>query len=458
MTLPLTEKIVDEKLPQMNELTDAPRMCALFQRTLLAATDHHLPDYHLETCRLLRVRYRPGRNCLAAYSLTLTERETGRKFEQMLSVTVYGKGESRERFERAQQQSIFPTAIGDGLFHLPELEAVVWMFPNDRKLAWLPVIANSERLKNEILPGVLSRSFGEARKITALTTEIVHYAAERACTVRVTLKREGEAEPMALFGKTYCEGEGEPTWQAMQALWQSDGRVREQLLIPQPLAFQPESNTIWQFALSGKTLLECDDGSESFYELLEKAGAAIAALHRCDLSGLSQLGIADVISRLESAEQLIATVCPQHRQTLNSLVGRLIMAAKQIGERPLATLHGDLHLKNFFVTDDRIVQVGLIDLDNLHCGDPWQDVGSFAAAIHCQGLIEGKTFDHREQIVRRFADAYRSNARYEFSDAALNWHTAAALIGERARRCLIRLKANELDAIIELANRFSQKL
>ena len=103
MTLPLTEKIVDEKLPQMNELTDAPRMCALFQRTLLAATDHHLPDYHLETCRLLRVRYRPGRNCLAAYSLTLTERETGRKFEQMLSVTVYGKGESRERFERAHQ-------------------------------------------------------------------------------------------------------------------------------------------------------------------------------------------------------------------------------------------------------------------------------------------------------------------------------------------------------------------
>lgn len=431
-------------------LLDAEQMRFLFARELSAS------GYHIDDCRIIRAKHRLGRNYLVSYSLKLAHAETGEERNQLLSLVAFGKGESRERFKLAQQQPLVSTAIGKAVFHLLELEAVVWVFPNDRKLTGLPAVADSERLKN-FLPEVIAKSFGEEWKIAAMNSEVVSYAAERACTVRATLElsnsRTGEVLSPTLFGKTYCPGEGEAVWQAMKRLWRQ-GR----LLIPQPLCFQPEIKTLWQQGLTGNTLDAFDAESEELRGWLRKAGAAVAELHRLKLPGLTLRNAVNPLSKLAEAENLLARAVPACQSNLYSLVRRLREAAGKIEPLPAAILHGDLHLKNFLATGGN---VALIDWDNVCQGDQLQEVGSFIASLHYCELLKEPAAQPPEQLIHSFVAAYRANVDWEFSASALDWHTAAALIYERAYRHVIRLNADAsvvVESLIALADRLSEKL
>lgn len=450
MRSPLTpETVCDEKLPQLGALLDAVRMRARFASALGAG--------RVTDCQIIRVKYRPDRNCVVSYRLALVD-ETGRSIEQLLSALALGEGESRAQFISAQQQPLAPTAIGDGLFHLPELEAVVWVFPNDRKLTGLPAIADRGRLKNNPVFALVAQSLGEGWSVAALSNDVVHYVAERACTVRVNLElrnaRTGATVTRVLYGKTYCLDESATAWRAMEALWMSAACQQGRLLIPQPLAYQPAIKTIWQSGLSGQTLNAHEANSSAFADLLEQAGAAVATLHQTYVPGLPLLTGNELINKLTATEALLARVHPACEPTLRVLVERLIATAEPDDARPRATLHGDLHLQNFFVMDERIA---LLDLDSLAQGDPLQDVGSFVAALHYRALLEGRSVAATEQAAQRFFAAYRAHADCEVPTAALNWHTAAALLYERAHRCVTRLKAGRLallDDIIALAQQF----
>lgn len=456
MASPLLPEIVfDERLPQLCDLLDRQRMRDLFERKLTAN------GYHIEDCHVVRAKLRPGRNCLVSYRLTLLESKFGEQRDQFLSLIAFGKGESLGRFAAAQRQPIISTAIGNGLFHLPELEGIVWAFPNDRKLSGLPAISDSKRLKS-LLPEVVTKSFGGEWKITGLKSEVVNYAAERACTVRAELEllnlQTGEIKTHVLFGKTYCPEDGDAAWRTMQLLWQSEACRQGGMLMPQPLAWQPEINTLWQQGLMGRELDAYEFGSEEMHRLLEKAGAAVAALHSIVLSELPQCDAANPLSKLKAAEKVLACAFPSCQQKLDSLVNCLTAKAGMIGQRPSVTLHGDLHLKNFFVAGG---QVALLDWDSICQGDPLQDIGSFIASLHYRGLLEDASIHSPERFIRPFVDGYRAAADGEFSAAALDWHTAAALVYERAYRHFTRLKAEPphlVEDLIELASQFSEKL
>lgn len=454
MKSPIQEILVDAALPQIGDLLDARRMYDLFAREL--GVGNHRAD-----CQIASAKLRPGRNCLVCYRLRLTEPETGAIWEQLLSLLAFRKGESAERFATAQTQAIAPSTIGKGLFYLPELEAVVWVFPNDRKLTSLPAVTDAERLKLEILPEVVETAWGVRWAIRAVTSEVAQYAPERSCTLRATLaltdSKTGETTTQVIFGKTYCVGEGETAWRKMQGLWQSEVRKQGRLLIPQPLVYQPEINTVWQQGLAGTSLDECIVGVDRSPALLEKAGAAVAALHRTRLPDLPNQSD-DVFSKLKMAENTLARAVPSCGQTLHSLVGRLRASFNLIGQRPLATLHGDLHLKNFFVAGGKIA---LIDLDNLYPGDPLRDVGSFLASFMYRGVLEGVPAALTERLASRFVDAYRANVEWPVSANALNWHTAAALVYERAYRHVLRLKEDPAavnNRLLDVALRLSQDL
>jgi len=370
----------------------------------------------------------------------------------LLYLLAYPEGESLNRFLKAEQQNA-GAETGGGVFHLPELESVVRVFPNDRKLTELAKLTDFNYLRNEALPAVVTKGFGEEWKIAGLNIELVQYAAERACTVRADLELRsqltGKTNQQVIFGKTYCADEGSNAWQLLSGLWQSEARQSGRLLIPRPLAYQPEIKTIWQSGLAGVTLNEFDCASAEFPALLEKAGDAVAALHQSPIQTAPHISHSDLISKLEAAEKLIGSVAPSLRSKLHNLIIRLADAPAKFGSRPPVTLHGDLHLKNLFVSGNR---VALIDLDNVALGDPLLDVGSFVAGLQYREILEGNSF--RESIAR-FVKAYRARAGWEVSEFALRWHTAAALVYERAYRCITRLKPGRLevlDEIIDLAD------
>jgi hypothetical protein len=448
MTSPTIRKtIFDEALPQIGELLDRPRMRVAFEREV---------GCQVEDCHIVRAKLRPGRNCLIRYRLNVVDPNTGETHKQLLSLVAFTKGQSHKRFNLAQQQLLVSTAIGSAVFHLPELDAVVWAFPNDRKLTGLPAITDSTKLQ-ELLPEVIADSFGEDWEIAALSSEVVSYAAERACTVRANLELSdsgtGETLRQMLFGKTYCSGEGEAIWMLMWRLWQ-----QAPLLVPRPLSFQPEINTLWQQGLTGKTLAAFNFEHQELRGCLEKAGMAVAELHRLKLLDLPLREAIHPLAKLPAAESLLALAVPACQSKLRSLVRQLTNAFEKSQSRPQAILHGDLHLKNFFATGSKIV---LIDWDNVCQGDPLQEIGSFAASLHYRGLLEEHSVQTSKGLIDSFVEAYRATTEGEFSASILNWQTAAALIYERAYRHVTRLNTNAprvVEDLIELACRLTEKL
>jgi hypothetical protein len=464
MSLLTQETVSDEKLPQMEALLNAPHMREVFERELAAARAGDA-ICRVESCRILYTKYRPGKNFLIAYLLKVADPrtgQTGQNREQLMTLLACLKGESRELFASTKRATLVETGFGDGVFHIPGLEAVVWAFPNDRKLVGLPALIDSDGLKSRILPEVVAENFGDEWDIMGLESHPVHYVPERTCTVRVKIglrsARTGGTSSRVLFGKTYCSGEGEAAWQWLQTLWDSEARRAGRLLISQPLAYHPEIRTLWQSGLVGQTLNEVEANGGLFFELLENAGSVVAELHRTTLPSAPLITTGEIISNLELSADLLSRIRPKRKDELRSMIRRLIAVSDRIGIGSIATLHGDLHLKNLFVTNDRIA---LLDLDNLSQGDPLRDIGSFIALLHYRGLIEGGPQYMVEEISRRFVQSYRANADWEVSEWALNWHIAAALIYERAYRCVTRLKVGRLevlDEIIALADVYSVRI
>jgi Phosphotransferase enzyme family len=451
--------ISDEKLPHMGELMNTAGMREIFERELIPAGE--ISDFRrIDDCQILSVKYRPGKSCLVTYLLTIKFRKKSRSHTQMMTALTCGEGESLPLFLSAQQELLVPDKIGCSLLHLPALESVVWVFPNDRKLTGLPALTNLALLKKSILPDLLKKVFsGEWRM---LERGVVHYMAERSCMISVNLELQGAGaettRSIRLFGKTYCLDEGEAAWNGHKHIWESDARRRGRLVIPQPLAYQPEIKTVWQIGLDGMTLNEFDDQTGLFTELLEKAGSAVANLHRIQTPFAPLITVKEINTKLEASTELLTRAIPARRADLEDTVDRLTVASGLVERCPMTTLHGDLHLKNFYVTKG---QIALIDLDDLCQGDPLKDVGSCVAALYYRGLLRGRSYSETEKIAAQFIEAYRAEAGWELSEPALNWHTAAALIYERAYRSVTRMKAGGLailGEIIELARVISARM
>ncbi len=425
----MNSTIQDKKLPQLSAVLDAGLMKYVFEKVLIRL--------EVEECQIIQSRYKPERNCLISYRLQIRDGITNERQEQILCARVFPAGESLSRFTKAQKQTLVAPKFGNALTHLSDLEMVVWAFPNDRKLTGLPYISDVNRLRAEILPA----AFGDNFQINSLSSEIIHYVAEHTCTVKVNLAltnvKTSKSHTAILYGKTYYKEEGAQTFQAMQEL-------AKQVNITQPLAYQPEIKTLWQFGLQGKTLNEYS-ANDDF--LAGKTAEAVAALHQAKVSCARQATLPDLLLKLETATKFFALNNPSEQQKLSVLVERLITQSSRLTARPTALLHGDLHLKNFFVAGDKVV---LIDLDNLAYGDPLQDVGSFIAGLWYRG--------NSPQQINAFVEAYQKIVPWEVPQKDLNWYIVTMLIAERVYRGITRLKtgqAKTTEDIITFADQIS---
>ncbi len=472
----IREIISDEKLPQMETLLNPSQMRDVFERELTAARGN-AASLRIDDCRIAYAKYRPGKNLLVAYRLKLVDLETGqtgqtgqtgharqtvRTREQLISILACPEEESGELFARAKEAPLADTVFGLGVFHVQALEAVGWVFPNDRKLTGLPALIDSDALKNRFNPEIAARIFGDAWSVVGLEGNTVHYVPGRGCTVRVKVDLlsavSGESQSCVLFGKTYSLAEGESAWRKMRSLWNGDEKRAGRLLIPEPLAYDAEIKTLWRRGLEGETLYEVDANEARYYELLASAGSAVAELHGTTISSAPPVTASEIVSKLEMSADLLYSIRPSCRDELRTLIEKLIGVSERIGTGSIATLHGDLHLKNLLVTNGRIA---LLDLDNLSLGDPLLDLGSFVASLHYRGVIEGKPLNVIESVSQRFVQAYRAHAAWEVSEWELDWHIAAALIYERAYRCVTRLKVDRievLDEIVALSRMYSLRV
>jgi hypothetical protein len=461
--IPAQEIPRDDVLPQLAVVLDVGAMRGILQETLGTETSRNSKrgqgnsKLQVRDCQIEWAKYKPGKNCTICYRLAIYDPLTNTQGDQILYGRIFEAEGARSRFIKAQSSHLACPKFGRPLMHLPALDMVVWAFPNDRKLDGLPIIVDQDCLKDELLPEVVTARLGRDWQIIDMTHDIVHYVPEHTCTVRVHLLVQqactGDRQSLSLYGKTYYDDEGSETYRIMRQLWDRQSRGREPLGMAQPLGYHSQYKILWQASLAGTTLLEQELGSSRFLSLLGKAAVTVARLHRSPVSCFRSIGVRDWLTKLEEIRRLLTRVRPSCQEHLEPLVDHLRSQAEQLEEQPVATLHGDLHLKNFLAHAGK---VALIDLDNLCQGPPWCDVGSFIAGMVYQGLLTGVAEPVIQQMIMAFCQQYQQNVPWQMSGGTLNWYIAMALINERAFRCFTRLKAGRLDILDDLITFASQ--
>ena len=443
--------MTDRALPQLRTLTDLPAMRQHFEQALKLSSGRSIAE-----CRIIRIRYRPGRNCTVSYRLSFAATASAQAETTIVSLLACPPGNSRERLINAQAAApINPDAI----FHLPALEAVAWIFPQDRKLSGLALLADRALLSARLLPEIIS-TIEPGLHLADFSLEPVSYIAERACTQRVRLELSSpdsaHTQARTFYVKTLPPDEARHASSNWQKLWHSAAVQRGRLLMPQPVAYQAAACALWYCELPGHSLLDVLPQPAQFLRLMTEAGAAIAQMHQTKLTGLRAITPDETIAQISAAASLLSQVRPECGDDAQSLARLLI--SKLPPESQMATLHGDLHLKNLLATADG---VALIDLDNLCVGDPAREIGSLTALLYHQVLTGHLSRRMAEQSAEHFIAGWQQGSNCELSNAAINWHTAAALLYERAVRSIIRLSGERLtllDELMAMARQLAAKL
>ena len=386
----------------MHPISDAalPELALALDCDSMRARVAHGAGLHPEEltgCAIERVKYRPGRSALVLYRLSVE----GTIPEALVYATVY------------------PSGIG--------LRA----FPDDRKLPGLRLLADAARLSAELLPGECS----VAR---------VSYFPEHAYTARVRV-RPGDGRERVLYAKTQSTARGERTFAAMQRLEHIRGPR-----FARPLLYHAASATLIQEALAGTTAESLAVQGRLSGTLAARVGAGLAALHGAGLDGLDQLDGSTCLARLREAVRVLGLVLPESAARAYAVMAKL--AQQPPPAAAPATLHGDLHLNNILVDAERIA---LVDFDDLHRGPAELELGSFVAALLYRAALHGRRGMHQAHIAQ-FLASYAEHAPRPVRLDQVGWYAAAALIHERAWRCLTSLKPGRLAVVDELIGEASE--
>ena len=311
-------------------------------------------------------------------------------------------------------------AVGDGagqvdglraVVHDRELDAVSWVFPFDRKLPGLPELM-AERASVLANVGVaISR------------TEVAGYAPEKSVTLRCS---DGDGRVTA-YAKLYADAE--ESSDSVARSWRLAGPAASVgVATPRVVASVPARHLVVFEAMPGRRLdlLSTPDSVAGMRGL----GRALARLHGLPADAERALE-RFTPEALRDTAALLARVRPDVADHAEALAERLAGDGPFLGS---ALLHGDVHLKNGLLSGD---EVQLVDLDQCASGHPAADIGSLFAAVLHRRMLGLLSASGPEELETAFLAGYTECA--ELDGDAVRWHTAAAILVERAQRAVHRV-------------------
>jgi aminoglycoside phosphotransferase (APT) family kinase protein len=392
----------DELLPQRDRLLD-PR---------------EIGDWFKAEAELLRVKYRVGESLRVLYRLI------GHDGDVPTSHGKDGRGLSASRLVAARTfapgdlTGMSARAAGHGPAEAApyvdqDRSAVWWTFPGDRRIV-------------------------SAARFVAAGGSVVQYAPEKSVTLRL-----GSAAQPRGFAKVYAPGTVDPRQLAQR--YELVAGPLTAVGFGSPRVADYGADWLVLEVVSGRSWLEqtASDLTESMIHI----GRAIATVHQIQpaepqRSGLRRFGRLSP-ARLRRSADVVGRALPEHAALASRLADRLLDTPPS----PSATvlLHGDCHPGNVLVGD----RVSLIDLDQAGLGHPAADVASLIARLE-YGAAVG---EQHGEVAGDLADAFLAGyaeIRPLPSHADLRWHTAAALLAERALRAVNRVRPEGLAVVGQL--------
>lgn len=411
--------------------------------------------YLIDEIKIERIKYKPAKNCLVCYRLSIAHCITGKRLNLLFSARFYESGGSHSRYlkTRSHQDASnrFKGHDIPPVIHLPDIDCLIWVFPSDRKLNYLKFIDSEQTLREQIIPVVIQQHWGQDWALIKLSSEQVHYLPEHACCFRVQLALSNKklmfSQIALLYTKTYYNQQGLKTFNVMTQLWNHQLRKSGRLNIPQPVCYQSEYRMLWQLSVPGCSIQDSLNNGHCAYQQFSDIARQVAALHQSAIEVSHVSTRSNLCRKLKQVFSVSEIVFPEIRSRLARIILHLFDQEPYLSSRPHAVLHGDLHLKNILVDSQ---QIYLIDLDDIQLGDPLQDIGSLIAAILYQSVLQNITQSESRRIIQTLLSTYQQSVDWTVDLNALRWFVATALIHERIARSISRLKQGRLEIVSEL--------
>jgi Ser/Thr protein kinase RdoA (MazF antagonist) len=426
----------DPRLPQRDVLLDAREVAARLSAALGVRGRLAISE-----CERVRTKYRVGDSLRVLHRVRVGARD------YTVAARTFAAGESRRAYERAARAAVDCGPLR-AVLHDAELETVFWTFPNDRRLAALRVLKDVPPQLARLLTPVWAQS------------RVVAYAPEKCATAECLDTRSR----VIAYAKVYAGGEGRQVYDVYRALAQRLAGGGAELTIPRALAYDETHRTLLLAPATGARIADLSD--EELPRGYSRLGAALAALHGLPApEGLQPFTRLDA-RRLRQAASAIGAARPDVRREASDLADDLERRRDPQDAAPLVCLHGDVHPKNGILQGERLT---LIDLDQCGTGHAAADIGSLLASLtynrltadaaHSPSLSsayspsQSSAHSLASPSESALADAFLSgyeSVRGLPAPESLRWHTAAALLAERALRAVNRVRPEGLARLREV--------
>jgi aminoglycoside phosphotransferase (APT) family kinase protein len=359
-----------------------------------------------------RVNYQVGKSLRTVYRADIGGTE------RTIAARMFGGAKSADVYLRCAPGAK-AVAMLRGIAHDPEIGAVYWVFPNDRKIASLQAVLDPSMT----VPGI-----GRV----PVRKRLVAYAPEKSATFACEDSRE---VPIA-YAKVAAAHQAERDYNTYSSLRAALDPDNPSLCLPAPLGYSSAQRTLWLEALPGRRMAE-SRGDDEIADL-ERLGAAVAAFHGLAMPDVPRFD-RFAAEQLANDASIMRSGRPDAADAIDHLAARLTATAAATHVQ--ACLHGDLHPKNAIIRSDR---VALIDVEDAGLGATAADIASLLAAL----VYRRETGELSAAGCRARAEAflvgYRSHRDLPRRES-LAWHTAAALFVERAARAITRVRPLGLE-------------
>ena len=340
----------------------------------------------------------------------------------MLYCRAYLHGRSRLEFDVLAQP--------DGAQHVPELDMIVWNFPDDPRLPQLRELLDMARVVHHLPYANLP--FSGPESIVDIAVQVVRYRPEQRCILRYDINFGAKRERFVLYAKVFADDNGVRVFNRMRHCHATASALGAR--VARPLGYGAAVRTVWQEELSGAPLTVVVDGG-NYDAPLAAIGNCLARLHAADLPMQTTVTREARLEDVRKKSRKLGQLLPELAAELEAVIARGRSELAELPPAQEAVIHGDVHFGQFLITADGAV--ALFDFDEWSHGDPAQDLADLIVDPHTSQFARGITAQMNRTLSARVARvllaSYRSHVTWTVTDAEIAWHARVQLINKAYR-------------------------
>jgi Phosphotransferase enzyme family len=382
----------------------------------------------------------------ACYQLALREGAAGPVFQRIVYLKVFLGGRSREAFRLLVRNGISDPEFHNSVVHVPEQDLILWRFPHDPALPQLRHLVDLMAIEQHLpLEGL--KQIGAHSTPQVVARHLVNYRPEIRCTNRYTLYDSTQDRIDELFGKTFCDSQGQTLYERLQFFWDRSLADPEAMAIAQPLGYSAAINTVWQRGVPGTPLIQVLNPSNHKHYITELA-RGLVSLHTSQVPGLSIHSPMDQVGEAYKKLTKLSDAVPSLSETCVTIADDLEHTAPQASTIPSCPIHWDFHIQQILAHKGRVV---FCDLDELVIGDPIQDLANFMVDLHFRDLDQHVVRSLSTELYR----TYQRQVEWDVPSERLAWHTRLQFINKAYRHYLRFAPGFEgtVEQILQLAQK-----